>query len=309
MLRGPQLHAAAVSFWREYYRELRRHAGDQRLPYTLRIRLRSAADAAFARSVRADAHAAVPRLNRQALRTAEQIQLSSEDTRAASEMASSLGIRVDRPLVILEPGRRTDLLADALELLAYEGYQIVRVGNTGAGPLRGHPVIDVVASGAPPPILITHLLLACTFVLCSSAELQHQAYLTHTPSLRLDARDPFTAFPIQSDGLFTLATAIDLDTGRTLTPSEMLTEQYFRNTRNCGYRATSAADILAAVREMIEGVRHGWRDTDAQARFRRMVTEAGVVLGPRVRHIAEWDAASGFVGDGRLARAQAERAQ
>jgi hypothetical protein len=59
---------------------------------------------------------------------------------------------------------------------------------------------------------------------------------------------------------------------------------------------------------MIEGVRRGWTDRPAQARFRRAVAEAGAALGARVRHVVEWDAAGGFVGDGRLARVQAERA-
>jgi hypothetical protein len=59
---------------------------------------------------------------------------------------------------------------------------------------------------------------------------------------------------------------------------------------------------------MIDGVRHGWRETDAQARCRRAVADAGTVLAAQVRDVIEWDAAGGFVGDGRLARVQAEHA-
>ncbi|OFW16896.1 MAG: hypothetical protein A3F70_00805 [Acidobacteria bacterium RIFCSPLOWO2_12_FULL_67_14] len=305
---GLQLHAGAASFWREYYRELRRHAGNGRLPYGVRTTLRRAADGAFARSVREEARTVRPRWSRHALRNAEKIQLATEEAKTAAEMASSVGIRVDRPIVALEPGRRADLLARALELLADEGYQIVRIGNPAAGRLPNRSVIDVSASGTAPTALIAYLLLASKFLVCSSADLQQQACLTHTPSLRIDARDPFTAFPIRPDGLFVLAAVVDLDTGRTLDARELLAEPYFRNTRNCGYRATSAGDILSAVREMTEGLRDGWHDSDAQARFRREVTEAGIALGPRVHHIVEWDAAGGFVGDGRLARVQAERA-
>ena len=304
----PRAHAAAASFWHESYRELRRHAGDDRLPYRLRVRLRGAADRAFARHAREEARAVVPLCDRRAIRTAARVELPAADIQAARELATALGVSVDRPLVTIEPGRRADLLAGALEILAREGCQMVRIGNPSAGPLRRPGVLDVTASPHRTPALMTHLLLTSTFVICSSADLQQQAYLTHTPSLRIDARDPFTAFPVRPDGLFTLATPVDLDTGRALAIPELLTERYFRNTRNYGYRGTGAGDIAAAVGEMLDGVRHGWRDSDAQARFRGVVADAGTRLGPHVRHIAEWDAAGGFVGDGRLARVQAERA-
>jgi hypothetical protein len=164
--------------------------------------------------------------------------------------------------------------------------------------------------GASPALSLAerYLLQTSAFVICRSPELQRAAFEAHTPSLRLDAHDPFTAYPIRADGVFTLATAIDLDTGRTLPIDELLTERYFRNTRHCGYRGSSATVIAAAVAEMIDGVRSGWTDSAAQARFRRTVTDAGSALGARIRHVVEWDAAGGFVGDGRLARVQAERA-
>jgi hypothetical protein len=159
------------------------------------------------------------------------------------------------------------------------------------------------------PLVRQYLLASSAFVVCNSADMQQAACERDVPSLRLDARDPFSAYPIRSNSLFTLATAVDLDTGRVLDITDLLTLQYFRNTRNCGYRPTSGAEIAAAVAEMIEGVRHGWRESDAQARFRRAVADAGMTLAAQVRDVREWDAASGFVGNGRLARAQAERAQ
>ncbi len=305
---GSQLHAGAASFWRECYRELRRHAGDDRLPHGVRASLRQAADKAFVRSAREEARAVVPRVSRLALRNTERIRLAPGEAKAAAEAASACGISLDRPMVAVEPGRRADLLTPALELLADEGYQIVRIGNVAAGRLRNTAVIDATVAAASLPSLVTQVLLTSRFLICGSAEMQQQACLTHTPSLRLDARDPFTAFPIRPDGLFTLATVIDLDTGRELAIPQLLAEPYFRNARNCGYHATGAGDILAAVREMRDGLRDGWRESDVQVRVRRAVAEAGVALGSRVRHIIEWDAAGGYVGDGRLARVQAERA-
>jgi hypothetical protein len=287
-----RLHTAAAVFWREWYRELRRHVGDERLPYQLRAALRDAADRALGRAAVEDERAIVPRWSRQAICTAPPVRLPPADEQRARRLAAEQGIRLDRPTVAVEAGDRPDLFADAGRLLAREGYQVVPLGDPRAASL-----------------VERYLLQTSAFVVCRSAERQRAAFEAHTPSLRLDARDPFTAYPIRPDGVFTLATVIDLDTGRTLETSELLTERYFRNTRNCGYRGTSAAEIAAAVAEMIDGVRHGWRDRAAQARFRQRVTEAGAALGARVRHLVEWDAAGGFVGDGRLARVQAERAR
>jgi hypothetical protein len=219
------------------------------------------------------------------------VTLSAEDEQRGRQLALEQGIRFGRSIVAIDAGLRADRLAGVRRLLAHEGYEAVTIGGRGSVPLMDR-----------------YLLQASAFVICQNAELQRAAFETHTPSLRLDARDPFTAYPIRVDGLFTLATVVDLDTGRVLPVDELLTERYFRNTRNCGFRGTSAADIAAATAEMIEGVRGGWTDSAAQDRFRRAVADAGAALGARVRHVIEWDAAGGFIGEGRLALAQAERA-
>lgn len=287
-----RLHAAAASFWREWHRELRRHVGDERLPYAVRVSLRSAADRARQRADTEEQRAVVRRCDRRAMAAAPPVRLSADDEQRARQVAAQQGIPLDRPIVAIEAGLRPDVFEGAEDLLVREGYDVVRIGAAPAGSL-----ID------------RYLLQASAFVVCRSAELQWAAFEAHTPTLRLDARDPLTAYPIRADGVFTLATVIDLDTGRVLPIDELLTERYFRNTRNCGYRGSSAAEITAAVAEMIEGVRRGWSDSAAQARFRQTVTEAGAALGARVRHVIEWDAAGEFVGDGRLTRVQAERAR
>jgi len=287
---APRLHAAAAAFWREWYRELRRHAGNERLPYAIRVDLRGAADRALGRAEGEERRAVVPHWNRRAMETAPPVRLSPADEERARQRASELGMRLDRPMAAVEAGHRADLFADAARLLASEGYEIVPLGDPRF-----------------PPVVARYLLQASAFVVCRSAELQQAACVAGTPSLRLDARDPFTAYPVRGNGVFTLATVVDLDTGRRLAIPELLTEEYFRNTRNYGYRAARASETAAAVAEMIEGVRDGWRDSPAQGRFRRAVADAGTTIGPRVRHVIEWDGAGGFVGAGRLARVQAER--
>ncbi len=303
------VHAALASFWRECYRDLRRHSGNERLPYPVRTALRDMADRTHQRCAAAEVRAIAPRLNRLAIRTAATATLSAGETRRAQECAAALGITEAQPIVVVETLSRPDLWAPALAVLRDEGYQVVRLRAPGLTDPRLPAVIDVATDTPDAPLLERHLVARSAFVVCTSSEGQSAAYAAGTPSLRLDARDPITAYPIRSNGIYTLATVIDLDTGHVLGISELLTARYFRNSRNCGYRPTGAEEIAAAVAEMIDGVRHGWRDTDAQARFRRAVADAGVALASQVRDVIEWDASGGFVGDGRLARVQAERAR
>jgi hypothetical protein len=224
------------------------------------------------RSALEEQRAVVPRISRRQIRDAEQ---------RSSPVARERRVIVEQP-------RRPDRLSDAIAALSRDGYEVAWIeSHAAAEPAR---------------------LAAAAFVICSSLELQHAAYRAQTPSLFIDARDPFTAYPVRRDSLFVISTVVDLDTGRTLTIPELLTERYFRNTRNCGYRGAAAAEIAGAVEEMVAGIHGGWADTDAQARFRNTAADAGMTLAPRVRHIVEWDAGSGFLGDGRLARVQAERA-
>jgi hypothetical protein len=117
---------------------------------------------------------------------------------------------------------------------------------------------------------------------------------------------------VRPNGLFTLKTPVDLDTGELLGPGAFLGERYYRNLRNYGFRNTPATEILAAVREMHESQREGWRETEAQTRFRTRATEAATTLASlrRVQKDPACDrgADHGFLGDGRLAGVQAERA-
>jgi hypothetical protein len=300
------VHAGAASFWRECYRELRRHAGDERLPNQLRVTLRGLADRTLRRSEAAEQRSIVPRWNRLALRDVTRVPLAGATERQARAAAGELGITPGRPLVTVEIRTREDLFSAALDLIRAEGYQIVRIGDGAIGRISRSDVID--ATPRQSAELETFLLGASAFVICATAQLQHAAYRSGTPSLRLDARDPFTAYPIRRDGLFMLSHVVALDTGRPLAIGELLSEHYFRNSRNYGYRPSRAGEITAAVREMLRGIRDGWDETAAQLSFRRAVADAGAALGSRVRHVREWDAAGGFVGDGRLAAVQAEHA-
>jgi len=62
------------------------------------------------------------------------------------------------------------------------------------------------------------------------------------------------------------------------------------------------------VQEMIGGIEHGWQESDGQSRFRERAAAAGAALAPLVPAVAAWAPEDGFLGDGRLARIQADLA-
>jgi hypothetical protein len=277
------------ALWREFGREIRVHAGDERVPGAVRARLRDVAQRSLSRST--DGGKPVRRYPRRLLRDRVRTSLSPSLLATGEAAATALGIAVNSPIVAIDAGIRSEALSDARSFLVRQGYTVVDVGDGSS------PALDV------------FILLVSRFVMCASVDLQQAAYLTNTPSLTLNAPDPFVSYPVRDDGLYTIKKVIDLDSGRVLTASDLLSETYFRNVRNCGYRDTTSAEVLEAVREMHEGVSQGWHQSESQARFRQRVIDAGSELAPRVRYVAEWGPDRGFIGDGRLARFQADEAR
>jgi hypothetical protein len=134
-------------------------------------------------------------------------------------------------------------------------------------------------------------MLTSRFVVCDTLDTQRVAYLTGTPALLLNATEPLSGYPIRCDGLFTMATPVDLDTGAELDALSLL--QGTRAHRTCGFRANTAGQILDAVSEMHDATRGTMTEHDSQRWFRA-----------RVLAICLED---GSVAAGRLARWQAER--
>ena len=278
-----RLAGSAASFWRELYRELRRHAGDERLPFDLRVRLRTAAQRAVDRSQVGGPIAPFPRM---LVRSHTAVQLPEAQAQRARATAERLGLRAGQPFVAADVRGRDRAFHESVGMLDSRGFAVVR--------LQRDPSLDA------------HLLLSCAFLLCDNAEAQQRGYVTNTPTLTVNTTDAFMCYPIRQHGIFLLKTAIDLDTGRVLAPDDFLAESYYRNLRNIGYRDNTRDQIRDAVSEMLDGLASGWEETQAQIRYRAAVVAAGESLASRVRHVAQWGPVDGFIGDGRLARVQAE---
>jgi putative glycosyltransferase (TIGR04372 family) len=303
---GDRRAVAAASWWQELYVELRRQAGRDSLPSRVRERLKGMAQGALSRFTARSQESL--RFPRRLLREPVDVHLTEQMRSDAVRAAATLGVPADAPLVALEVRSNPETLLPALDLLGSHGYTVVRIGDAGMGPLTHAAVVDVASMTHRTALVELHLLLQSRFIVCGSTEMQWMAYLLDRPCLRLDATDAIGAYPVRGGGLYTLKTPVDLDTGDLLRADDMLTERYYRNQRNYGFRGTSADDIRAAVAEMHEGSSRGWNETSAQAGFRVRTTEAAQVLAPRVAPVARWGSDGGFLGDGRLASAQAARA-
>jgi len=296
---------ASASVSHELYREFRRHAGDERLPSALRQALRARADRAHANALAMRVSpAAFPR---RLLREPTKISMAPAIIEQGRARLLTYGVSDGTPLVVFDVRTRPDIATALIRSLAREGYIVVITGNhvPDIGAQTG--VVDLTT--APRSLAIEMFALSvAAFALCGSIETQHLAYLTDTPSLTINARDPFSAYPLRANCRFTLRTAIDLDTGRVLGIDELLTDRYFRNLRNCGYRDNTADELIDAVAEIRAGLGGGWTETQSQARFRSRVAEASLTLEPAFPFVAEWGADEGFIGDGALVRFQADRA-
>ena len=291
----------ALSFRREMARELRRHAGNERVPAGVRTRLKDAA-----RAVGHPVPAPRPlRFPRRLLRERVQVSLDRDARARAGAEAMAAGIPVDRPLVAFELPHRVESALPAVAFLRDHGYWIVRIGDPRGGRVELPGVVDLACAPRPNALLEFFVLQSARFLACESTDLQHAAYLTGTPTLTLNARDPISRYPVRRDGIFTLTRAIDLDSGRVIPLAERLEAPFFLNERNIGHTPNAPETILEAVREMHEGTSAAWHDTAEQAAFRAAVTEAAGALAANVALVADTGADEGFVGDGRLARVQA----
>jgi len=265
----PRTRTVAAAFWRELAHETRRHAGDERLPLPLRTRLREVTQRALDRSARLAPP--VARYPRRRVRRA-----MNTASGGAGDAASVVVVAVRRPL---------DSFAPALAFLREAGWHLVEMREPDAPSLA-----------------------AARFVVTDALDVQQTAAEAGRPSLAVNVDDVFRGYPIHPAGVYAVRRAIDLDTGRAVPMGERLTEGYYRNLRNMGFRHLSAAEILDAAREMHAGISGAWQERDSQRRFREGAMAAGARLAARVPAVAAWGPDEGFIGDGRLAAFQAEGA-
>jgi putative glycosyltransferase (TIGR04372 family) len=290
-----------LSIRRELARELRRHAGNERVPAGVRTQLKDAARVVGHPAPKAGR----PGFPRRLVREGVQVSLDRDARARADSDAKAAGIPADRPLVAFEVPHHVESALPAITFLIEQGYGVIRIGDPRGGRVDVAGLVDLACAPRPSGLLEMLVLQSARFLVCESRDLQQAAYLTGTPTLTINARDPISRYPIRRDGVFTLTRAIDLDSGRVIPLYERLEASSYHNDRNLGHTPNPPDTILEAVREIHQGTTVAWHETAEQAAFRVAAAEASERLAAGVPFVAEWGADAGFIGDGRLARVQA----
>src|SRR5688572_16027940 len=302
--RGDSAATESTSFWHEMHVELRRQAGNERLPLGLRGSLRQLAHRAAARGTRAANTA--PRFPRRLLREWSPARPGDALLARARAAVTGAGVDPDAPFAVVEVRNRPDVLAGACQLLISRGLAVVTIGHTLPPALRSPGLVEVGADVEP--MVELSLVSRAALTLCGGWDLQFASALFGRPSVTLNGTDPFRLYPVRAKSVYLLRSAIELSTGRELSWEEQLTEQYFRNLRHHGHREHAAAEVTSAVAELldeVDGVEPG--ESPSQGAFRARVSEAGARLAASSRYVATWGPDDGFLGDGRLAQVQAGR--
>ena len=293
----------ARSVRRELARELRRHAGDERVPAGVRTRLKDAA--------RVVGHPApkpgAARFPRRLLRERVQVSLDRDARARADAEARAAGIPIDRPLVAFELPHRVENALPAVSFLVEHGYGVVRIGDPRGGHVEMPGLVDLACAPRPSALLEFFVLQSARFVVCESIDLQQAAYLTE--HAHVDAQRTRSDLPVPGPARRRLhADARHRSRFGPRDPAArapgrlVLPERPQRRTHperpGDGGRGRSR-DARGQLGGLARYRRAGWR-------FARPSRNRPRALAATVPLVADWGADDGFVGDGRLARVQAE---
>ncbi|MBI2828248.1 MAG: TIGR04372 family glycosyltransferase [Acidobacteria bacterium] len=264
---------------------------------------------------------------RQGIERPLRLALPADRERAAIEQAAALGISLTTPLVtvhVRESGyrpaaglrqrrwdvsrnARVETYFDAFNALVERGYTIVRLGDRTMIPVQRPGVVDLATS----PARTEWLEVWCTlrsdfFVGCNSGPSQ-ATFLLGVPLLTVNAVH-FGDVVSRPSGRFICKLAREKATGKILSLSEMLTEDYLRvglEANKYDYLDNSPSDIRQAVIDMIDVVCGRETPSLAQRRFNERLVELGRECSP------EWTGLDGIAFTrrprGTLSRSFAEK--
>jgi putative glycosyltransferase (TIGR04372 family) len=323
-------------------REMARQAGNTDYPKELRERLRKVSKRVGAgphRSWKKPGKQPTTKSNdhvlyyrRRLLRDPVPVHLRTETAGPTDQAAEALGITRETKVVAIHarsPGFkggwdiqdvkvgsrdesfrnvRIESYFDAIDYLVGEGYTVVRIGDPSMDPLRRRGVIDLATSFHRTAALEVYVLLRSAFLMVGDSGPHLVSYLTNTPLLMVNATDPVLVYPVRANGLYLLKTVVDLDTGRELQLSELLTDAYYghlRSPKQYRYRPNTSEEIVTAVEEMVTQLRSPSSESPAQNSYRRTVTTACDSLTNKF--VRKWASDDGFLGDGRAVQFYANR--
>jgi putative glycosyltransferase (TIGR04372 family) len=259
------------------------------------------------------------------------VGLSTDLQDAAERHAKELGITPKTKLVVLhvrESGykqstadlyekqkdtnrnARIETYFKAVDYLAGEGYTVVKVGDRSMAPVSYPGILDLAISELNKDYMELWCFLKSDFFIGCDSGPNSTSLLTNVPSLLVNSINPVGAYPIRRKDLYILKRAIDPDTGRVLSLSEMLTEEFLfskRNSEAVKYVDHTAEEILSAVTEMVRTVRSDPAETEPQREYKRLIQNVMDLPRVKAKYMIKAGIENPYIGDGRIAAFYAER--
>lgn len=196
----------------------------------------------------------------------------------------------------------------AIDLLVERGFTVVRMGDPSMTPLSRPGVLDLATSDQRDPLLELWCLLHATFLFCGESGPFSVSYLTQTPMLAVNCTDPIGTFPIRKESIYMMKSVVERATGEAITGSRLFTRghlEHLRDTLRYRFLENTPEELLAAAAEMIELLETAPPQAAAQAWYRDLV-HASAAANRDLYYVRKHGPDEGYMGDGRLARVQAE---
>lgn len=261
------------------------------------------------------------------------VGLQPADEDRARQAARALGLH-DRPLVALhvrDGGSKRDATTGgfirdisrdaqiesylpAVDLLVSRGYTVVRIGDPGMRPCRRTGLVDLATHAEHSLLLDLWCVKHCRFFIAGDSGPYLLSWLFNVPCLAVNITNVLGVFPLRPSDLYMIKTLQEVQTGRDVPLSEMLTSEFLAPLRRriakeglLRYLDNDERDILEAAREMDDGLRAPGPETPMQRAYRRRIEE--IRNGPLVRAKLSEKTGSGEVlmGAGRVVHAFAAR--
>jgi putative glycosyltransferase (TIGR04372 family) len=198
----------------------------------------------------------------------------------------------------------------ALDLLATQGYTVVRLGDPRMTPVRHPAVLDLATSRFRTDLLELWCVLSSRFFIgCDSGPIC-LSLLGNIPSLQLNVFELISSYPLREADMYILRRPIDKRTGRQLSLEEMTTEEYvlsYRKSPHYDFPENNRDEIYSAVKEMLEGLANKPTETIAQREFKTRMSRLQDVQKIRDKWVSVGFPERPYLGDGRIADFFAER--
>jgi putative glycosyltransferase (TIGR04372 family) len=193
----------------------------------------------------------------------------------------------------------------AMDYLRERGCTVVRIGDRTMTPIRYPGVVDLAVSPNRTDLFEFYCAARSDFFVGCESGPSIIAWMSGKPIVTLNATEPWSlAYPVREFDTFILKGVWDKQNARTVSPLDMLTLDYAnhaRNTQRFEYIENTPEDVLAAVEDMIEIVKHGVKpETPEQRSFRLHVMSFCTRARAENSTVRKHGAHHGFIGRGRL---------